>query len=119
VAYNVWLAEVDADLARRIARTVRGPSVRALGLVVGRRVQISMNLLHPSVVGPADVYDAVAGAARTAGGRAAGAELVGLLPAAVLAATPEERWAELDLGADRTVEARLADRRSALLARTR
>ena len=28
-------------------------------------------------------------------------------PAAVLAAVPEERWAELDLSADRTIEERL------------
>lgn len=112
VAYNVWLAESDVDLARQIARAVRGPSVRALGLLVGRRVQVSMNLLQPSVVGPADAYDAVAEAARTVGGRAAGAELVGLLPAAVLAAAPERRWGELDLDADRTIEARLAARLS-------
>jgi len=38
------------------------------------------------------------------------AELVGLVPSAVLAAVPEARWEQLDLGADRTIEARLAER---------
>ncbi len=36
------------------------------------------------------------------------AELVGLLPEAVLERTPPQRWAELDLAPDRTIEARLA-----------
>jgi hypothetical protein len=40
----------------------------------------------------------------------AGAELVGLVPEAVLATIDPARWAELGLGPDRTVEARLARR---------
>lgn len=102
VAYNVWLAEADLDLARRIAREVRGPAVRTLGLQVGDRVQVSMNLVDPGAVGPAEATDAVAARAAVAG-----CELVGLVPAAVLAAVPERRWAELDLSADRTIEERL------------
>jgi hypothetical protein len=38
------------------------------------------------------------------------AELVGLLPGAVLDRVPPERWAQLDLAADRTIEYRLAQR---------
>ena len=61
VAYNVWLADgADVALAREVARAVRGPSVRALGLDVGGRAQVSMNLVDPMVVGPAEAYDAVA-----------------------------------------------------------
>lgn len=102
VAYNVWLAEPDLDLARRIAREVRSRTVRALGLAVGRRVQVSMNLVEPAVTGPAAAADAVAARADVAG-----CELVGLVPEGVLAAVPERRWAELDLSADRTIEERL------------
>ena len=102
VAYNVWLAEPDLALARRVAAAVRGPGIRALGLPVGRRVQVSMNLIDPLRIGPADAFDAVAARAPVAG-----AELVGLVPDAVLGAVPRERWAELDLDADRSVEARL------------
>ena len=38
------------------------------------------------------------------------AELVGLLPEAVLRATPRSRWDQLDLGEDRTIEFRLVER---------
>lgn len=105
VAFNVWLAAADVALARGVARAIRGPGIRALGLPVDGRVQVSMNLVDPLHVGPADAYDAVARLAPVAG-----AELVGLVPAAVLAAVPPERWEELDLAPDRSVEARLGRR---------
>ena len=35
------------------------------------------------------------------------AELVGLVPRAVLEATPKDRWGQLDLGEESTIEARL------------
>lgn len=103
VAYNVVLAVPDLALARRVAAAVRGPAVRALGLAVGDRVQVSMNLIAPLEVGPAVAFDAVCALAPVAG-----AELVGLLPEAALAAVPVERWAELDLAADRTIESRIS-----------
>lgn len=102
VAYNVWLADPDLDLARRLAAGLRRPEVRALGMPVGDAVQVSCNLIEPEVVGPAAVFDAVA--AQTA---VAGAELVGLVPDRVLGAIPEHRWRELDLDRSRTIEARL------------
>jgi glutamate formiminotransferase len=106
VAYNLWLAPgTDLAVARRVAGEVRRPGVRTLGLAVGDEVQVSMNLVDPLVVGPADVWDAVAGRAAIAR-----AELVGLVPAAVLERTPRHRWAELDLAPDRTIEARLGGR---------
>jgi glutamate formiminotransferase len=105
VAYNVWLDGGDVIAARRVAAAVRSPAVRALGLQVGRRVQVSMNLVAPAEVGPAAAFDAVAALTPVAG-----AELVGLVPDAVLRAAPEARWAELDLAPDRTIEARLARR---------
>lgn len=105
VAFNVWLAEPDLALARRVAAAVRGPGIRALGLPVGGRVQVSMNLIDPLQIGPAEAYDTVA--AQTA---VAGSELVGLVPDAVLRAVPRERWSELDLDATKSVEARLVGR---------
>ena len=106
VAYNVWLAEPDLDLARGIARDLRGPGLRTLGLAVGDEVQVSMNLIDPLVVGPEAAYDAVAARAEVSR-----AELVGLVPDAVLHAVDPARWHELDLAADRTIESRLAARR--------
>lgn len=103
IAYNLWLARPDLTLARTIARDLRSPAVRALGLAVGDEVQVSMNLVDPTTVGPADVWDVV-----TARAPVAHAELVGLIPAGVLAGTPTWRWRQLDLAEDRTIEARLA-----------
>ena len=103
VAYNVWLAESDLSVAKDVAAALRGPAVRTLGLQVGDEVQVSMNLIAPLEVGPGAVYDAVAQRAAIAR-----AELVGLVPQAVLAAEAPERWVQLDLGEERTIEARLA-----------
>lgn len=102
VAYNVWLAEPQLDLARAIVSELRGPSIRALALQVGDSVQVSMNLVDPMVVGPDEAYDRIA--ART---RIARAELVGLVPKALVERVSPERWNELDLDLDRTIEARL------------
>jgi glutamate formiminotransferase/glutamate formiminotransferase/formiminotetrahydrofolate cyclodeaminase len=99
VAYNVWLADdAPVAVARQVAREIRGPALRALGLDVGGRAQVSMNLVDPYRLGPAEAYDAVAARAPVAR-----AELVGLVPAAVLEAVPPNRWADLDLRPDRTL----------------
>ncbi len=102
VAYNLWLVEPDLDRARAVASAVRGDGIRALGLAVGDRAQVSMNLVDPFRVGPAEAYDRVAAEVAVAG-----AELVGLVPRRVLEAIAPERWTALDLAEDRTVEARL------------
>lgn len=105
LAYNVWLDGDDVALAKAIARDLRSPSVRALGLQVGRWAQVSMNLIAPDVTGPSEVYDAIA--ARAAVLRA---ELVGLAPSRTLASIDRARWAQLDLSPDRTIESRVAGR---------
>jgi glutamate formiminotransferase len=103
VAYNLWLAApADVALAKRIAAELRSPSLRTLGLAFDRHVQVSCNLIEPAVVGPGAVFDAVA--ARAAVERA---ELVGLVPTAVLEAEDPARWDALDLDPSRTIEARL------------
>ena len=105
VAYNLWLDGVSLRTARDLAAAVRSPTVRALGLAVGDTVQVSMNLVAPAVTGPSDVYDAIAASARIRR-----AELVGLLPATLLESVPADRWEQLDLDPDRTIEARLTAR---------
>ncbi len=99
VAYNVWLNANDLELAKRIARALRGPGLRTLGLQVGDRVQVSMNLIEPDRLGPMEAFDQVAGHAAVSG-----AELVGLVPRAVLARIPSARWAELDLSLERSLD---------------
>ncbi|MFN2507082.1 MAG: glutamate formiminotransferase [Acidimicrobiales bacterium] len=103
VAYNVWLSgDAPVEQAREIARDLRGPGVRALGLDVGGAAQVSLNLVDPARFGPAEAYDAVASRAPVDR-----AELVGLLPALVLEGIPQPRWELLDLDPARTIEARL------------
>ena len=82
--------------------------MRALGLAVGHRAQVSCNLVDPDTYGPARLFDEIGALVAKAGGAVRGAELVGLLPETVLAAIPRSRWAELGLGEGSTIEARLA-----------
>ena len=105
LAWNLWLSEPDLDLARSIASSIRGPGVRALGLQVGDEVQVSMNLIDPLIVGPAEVYDRVASVTTIAR-----AELVGLAPQSVLDAVNENRWEQLNLSVATTIESRLQRR---------
>ena len=107
VAFNVWLAGGDLARARAVASAIRGPRLRALGFAVRGGVQVSMNLIEPDTLGPAQAYDLVGAHAQPAR-----AELVGLLPEQVLNAVDPARWPELDLGPGKTVEYRNARRRA-------
>ncbi|HUS60774.1 MAG TPA: hypothetical protein VMY34_01170 [Acidimicrobiales bacterium] len=102
IAYNLWLAVPDLQWARSVARSIRTPSLRTLGLAVGDHVQVSCNLIECDSVGPADAFDAV-----SAFTEVARAELVGLVPRRVLDRTPTSRWPQLDLDDAKTIEARL------------
>ncbi len=105
VAYNLWLVdsgEAAEREARRLARELRGPAVRALAFRLGGSLQLSFNLIDPLAVGPAEVYDSVSRSAAVAR-----AELVGLVPRAVLGRIDPARWAALDLSEERTIEARV------------
>ena len=110
VAYNVWLGDSDLATARAVAADVRRPAVRTLGLQVGHRLQVSMNLVAPDDCGPQAAYDLVAAAAQQRGVMVEGAELVGLLPARCLATIPRDRWSALDLSPEQTIEWQLAQR---------
>ena len=104
VAYNLWLAEGELATARAIAARIRSPQVRALGFAVGGGAQVSCNLLAPLVAGPAWAWDEVSRWAAVVR-----AELVGLVPEMVLRSVPEQRWGQLDLAPERTIEHRLAE----------
>lgn len=95
VAFNVELAApATVDDARRIAALIREggaqglPGLRAIGLDLPHRggvAQVSTNVERPLETPLADVVAAVARHARVAG-----AELVGLAPAAAFAGFPED-----------------------------
>ena len=105
VAYNLWLEDVDLATTRRIAAAVRTANIRTLGLQVGTFTQVSVNLIQPMISGPNDVFSAVSQHATVHH-----AELVGLLPASVLATIPRARWEDLDLSVEQTIEWRLTNR---------
>ena len=107
VAWNLWLDGVTIARARELATSIRRPEVRSLAFEVGQHVQVSCNLIDPLVVGPQWVYDQVL-ARLEAPGRIERAELVGLIPRAVLATADPPRWRQLDLDEERTIEGRLA-----------
>jgi glutamate formiminotransferase len=108
IAFNVELA-APATLAdaQRIAAEIREgggnglPGVRAIGLQLERQglVQVSTNVEEHTLATPADVVAAVARHAQVAG-----AELVGLAPAAAFAGFPDD----VPLRGLRTLEAVLA-----------
>lgn len=103
VAWNMWLEGVDLERTKDVARLVRTPEIRTLGLQVGRFTQVSCNLVSPRTTGPDVAYDAVAEHVTIHH-----CELVGLVPRAVLDRVPQARWRQLDLDVSRTIEERLA-----------
>jgi glutamate formiminotransferase len=116
VAYNMWIsvseggvgdAEAALSMAKEVAATIRSDSVRSLGLPVGPGAQVSCNLVDLESMGVGALFDNIAHLVSVAGGDVIRAELVGLIPAATLRDVPSHRWAELDLGEDRTIESRL------------
>ena len=102
IAYNLVLQQQDLALAKSVSKTLRSPEIRALGLAVGDDVQVSCNLVAPWHLGPAECYDAVREMAEIRS-----AELVGLLAAELLDHIAPNRYRELDVDPDRTIEARL------------
>ncbi|HUZ41660.1 MAG TPA: hypothetical protein VMU68_09770 [Acidimicrobiales bacterium] len=106
VAWNIWLAGVSRDDTRALAKAVRRSEVRSLAFRAGDYTQVSCNLIDPMVVGPCIVYDQVA-SRLPIGGEIVRCELVGLVPRSVLETQERQRWSQLGLGEDLTIESRL------------
>ena len=99
VAFNAYLDSDDVEKARAVAAEVREhdgglPGVKALGLEVGGRAQVSMNLTDLERTSVAVALDAVRSSAERRGARVEETELVGLVP---LAAVLEAASRYLDL----------------------
>lgn len=95
VAYNIYLNTADVAVARAIAREIRASSgglkgVKALGVLVHGRAQLTMNITDFEVTPISQVYGKVAAlAARHKVGLTEG-ELIGLVPEA--ACERESDW---------------------------
>src|SRR4030043_1369945 len=89
IAYNIYLTTDDLSIAERIAKTVRFSSgglrfVKALGMLVEGRAQISMNLTNYHKTPLALVVETIRREAARYGVMIHHAELVGLIPQAAL-----------------------------------
>jgi glutamate formiminotransferase/formiminotetrahydrofolate cyclodeaminase len=85
IAYNVFLSTDDVSIARKVAQAVRFSSgglryVKALGLLVEGRAQVSMNLTNFHGTPLARVVEAVRREAARYGVSIHHSELVGLIP---------------------------------------
>lgn len=85
IAYNVYLTTEDVEIAKKIARTIRHSSgglryVKALGLLVEGRAQVSMNLTDYRKTPMALVVETIRREAARYGVSIHHSELVGLIP---------------------------------------
>jgi glutamate formiminotransferase len=107
VAYNIWLdASASESSAREIARAVRGDGIRTLALQVGDQWQVSMNLIEPERIGPDIATDRVNHIAHQNNVAIDYCELIGLIAHSALKKISENRWNELDLSSEHTIEFR-------------
>jgi glutamate formiminotransferase len=106
LAWNMFVEGVDLTVAKRLASQLRRPGIRTLGLAVGPRFQVSCNLVDPYTTGPAIAYDALV-ELLPEGTSISECELVGLAPRAVLEAVDPERWSQLGLSEELTIESHL------------
>jgi len=89
IAYNVYLSTDDVQIAKQIARTVRHSSgglrfVKALGLLVDGRAQVSMNLTDYTRTAIARVVEFIRREAERYGTGIHHCELIGLIPQTAL-----------------------------------
>ena len=89
IAYNVYLTSDDVDIAKQIAASVRQSSgglryVKALGLLVEGRAQVSMNLTDHTRTPIARAVELIRREATRHGVAIHHAELVGLIPQTAL-----------------------------------
>ncbi len=98
IAYNIFLApRAEISHARAIARDIRASSggmqgVKALGVMVNNRAQVTMNITDFHLTPMPRVHAAVERLARDHGTSIAEGELVGLVPEA--AWTPGAEWSQ-------------------------
>jgi glutamate formiminotransferase/formiminotetrahydrofolate cyclodeaminase len=85
IAFNVYLATEEVSIAKAIAKKIRAssgglPSVKALGMLVEGRAQVSMNLTNYHQTSVRQVVEAIRVEARAHGTEIHHSELIGLIP---------------------------------------
>ena len=113
IAFNVYLKSDNIQLARDIARSIRAssgglPAVKALGLLIGGRAQVSMNLTDFRQTPIRQVIAAIEKEAARAGVCLDQSELVGLAPRAAVIPNARAIWRLPEFGAGHILEERIA-----------
>jgi glutamate formiminotransferase len=114
IAFNVYLTSDDVRIARAIAKTVRHSSgglryVKALGLLVEGRAQVSMNLTDYRKTPIARVVEMIRAEAACYGVGIAESEIVGLVPQEALLDAAVHYLQLHRFSADQVLENRLKD----------
>jgi glutamate formiminotransferase / 5-formyltetrahydrofolate cyclo-ligase len=114
VAFNAYLDTDDVEIARAVAREVRErdgglPGVKALGLNVGGRAQVSMNLTDLEKTSMPVALEAVREAALEHGASVESTELVGLAPLEAVLQTARHYLGLRELGREHVLEIALRD----------
>jgi glutamate formiminotransferase/formiminotetrahydrofolate cyclodeaminase len=113
VAYNVYLNTSDVGIAKKVASAVRHSSgglryVKALGLLVGGKAQVSMNLTDVTKTPVSQVVEMVRREAARYGAQIVSSELVGMIPQVALI-DAAQWYLQLDgLQAEQILENKLA-----------
>jgi len=112
IACNVYLNTANVGIARNIAREIRASNggmagLKAMGVLVDGRAQVSMNITNLQATPVSEVYRAVKAAATRQGVQPESVELIGLVPEA--AVENDSEWMRLAAGfsIERTLERKL------------
>lgn len=114
IAFNAYLDTDDVELARAVADEVRErggglPGLKALGLRVAGKAQVSMNLTDLQRTPIPVALEAVRRSAEKRGARVASTELVGLVPLSAILETARHYLALPELGSGHVLETALWD----------
>jgi glutamate formiminotransferase len=115
IAYNFYLTTADVEIAKAIAKRIRGSSggfvaVKAMGLLVEGQAQVSMNLVDFTQTPLHVVMDRVSALAAEAGVAVDRSELIGLIPQEAVVQAAAHFLKLPDLTTDRLVEMAIRSR---------
>jgi glutamate formiminotransferase len=108
VAYNVEAEGLDIHEVKKVASAARSEKLRTLGFDLTGCLQVSCNLVDPWNFGIEAAFDTISREVIKRGGAVGRAELVGLMPEEILMKIPKQRWEELGVDANSSIEARLS-----------
>lgn len=116
LAWNVFVSGVGERVAREVAAAIRErgggfPGLRALGLRLADqgRVQISMNLEDPERTSPLSVFERIESEVEARGGKVEEAQVIGMMPDALVLPGTVDRLQLSDLGPARVLSRRVAE----------